>query len=201
MPIFEGTIRLEDGDGLESSLTVDSGRFVVEAGEYEIGNWAVEELSVERQNGEFRIGVEGEELVVSVSDPATFSESLGIKERKPKQRKKTKTEKVSKKRSREEANPPATAAADQTPGLLARIPTKWKLSGFVLVGLVVLGVLVPSWLALLLLLVGMVTLFLGIAARSESGAAFLPPPFFATTAASVGGIALVLLAVVIIAIT
>ena len=34
-----------------------------------------------------------------------------------------------------------------------------------------------------------------------SGTSFLPPPLFATTAAAVGGIGMVLLAVVIIAIT
>ena len=48
---------------------------------------------------------------------------------------------------------------------------------------------------------GLATLFLAIAAKSEGGGTFLPPPFFATTAASVGGIALVLLAITIIAVT
>jgi hypothetical protein len=82
-----------------------------------------------------------------------------------------------------------------------RIPTKWKLVGLGVIGLAALGLFVPTLLALLLMLTGMVTLFLAIAAKSESGTAIMPPPFFATTAASVGGIALVLLAAVIMVIS
>ena len=65
----------------------------------------------------------------------------------------------------------------------------------------VLGFFAPTVLALLFLLAGIGTLFLAIAAKSESGMAIMPPPFFATTAASVGGIVLVLLAAAIMVIT
>ncbi len=85
MPHFNGTIQLDDGDGLETILTVDSGRLIAKAGEHEIGNWAVGELEMERRNGEFHIKVEGEELVVGVEDAVGFTEILGIKEAKVKE--------------------------------------------------------------------------------------------------------------------
>jgi hypothetical protein len=244
MPVFNGTIRLEEGDGLDTTMIVDSGRLVVTAGEHEIGNWAVDELSVRRQNDEFRVQVEGEEIAVAVTDPAGFSEVLGIQDRTPKRRraKKPSTDKGFKRKEhsqaeegpaaptpvvvaragtaepspavsapRSEPSPPVpplpaaatteTRAPGEEPSMWSRLPMRFRLAGIGLVGLVILGLIAPSLLALLLMLVGMVTLFLGIAARSDSGTSFLPPPLFATTAAAVGGIGMVLLAVVIIAIT
>jgi hypothetical protein len=227
MPEFQGTIRLEDGDGLASSLLIDDGRLLVTAGEHEIGNWAINELSAVRQNGEFRLNVEDDELVVGVNDPVGLSEALGIKDDAPKQRrvKKPKAEKKSKRntRSQPEETPPVASLVVEAPvssidtapvpvasieqagaekaSLWTRLSPRTKLIGAGAIGLVVLGVFAPSILALLMLLVGMVTLFLGIAARSDSGTGFLPPPFFATTTAAAGGIGLVLLAVVIIAMT
>lgn len=248
MPEFKGTIRLEDGngDGLESNLMVDSGRLVVTAGEHEIGNWGIGDLSVKRRNADFHISVEGESLVVVAADPVGLAQVLEIKDRASKKRRAKKPK--SKRPRRTERNqlpadpqtattavvdptppvdPPPVATVPpsdslspysaseplptpainevQTPGetssLWDRLSSRTKLAGAGVIALAVLGVFAPSLLALLLLLVGMVTLFLGIAARSEGATAFLPPPFFATTAAAGGGIGLVLLAVVIIAIT
>ena len=228
MPDFKGTIRLEDGDGLETTLTVDSGRFVAKAGEHEIGNWAINELAVERRDGEFLINVEGEELVVGVADPAGFSEILGVKEKKLKERrvKKSRPPKVKRKeRSRAEANPPSATppapalaapvsvaepppaattsevpVSEEGPSLWARIPNRSKLIGLGVLGFVAFFFLASDLLALLLLLAGVTTLFLAIAAKSESSSGILPPPFFATTTAIVGGIGSVVLALVIMVI-
>jgi len=236
MPDFKGRIRLEDGDGLETTLTVDSGRFVAKAGEHEIGNWAVNELSVVRRNSEFLIKVEGEELVVVMADPLGFSEILGVKEEKSKERrsKKARSPKLKRKeRSTPEVKPPdaappahdaalpayavpapavvaepapvaATAvvqAADEVPSLWQRIPMRTKLIGLGVIGFVIFFILAPSLLALLLLLAGVGTLFLAIAAKNESGSGFLPPPFFATNLAVAGGIGSVVLSLVIMVIT
>jgi hypothetical protein len=229
MPDFNGTIQLEDGDGLETILTVDSGRLIAKAGEHELGNWAVGELEMERRNGEFRIKVEGEELIVGVEDPAGFTEILGINEAKPKEgrQKKPRTPRVKRKdRKRAEANlvptapaapvvvapvsvteppPPSTNGAvsppEEGPSLWARIPLRAKLAGLVVIGLVAFFFLAPNLLALLLMLAGVATLFLAIAAKSESGTGVLPPPFFATTTAIAGGIGSVVLAMIIMVIT
>jgi hypothetical protein len=235
MPDFKGKIRLEDGDGLETTLTVDSGRFVAKAGEHEIGNWAVNELSVVRRNSEFLIKVEGEELVVVMADPLGFSEILGVKEEKSKERRRktARSPKLRRKeRSTPEAKPPDAAppaydaalpayavpapavvaepapvaatgvvqAADEVP-LWQRIPMRTKLIGLGVIGFVVFFIVAPSLLALLLLLAGVGTLFLAIAAKNESGSGFLPPPFFATNTAVAGGIGSVVLSLVIMVIT
>ena len=216
MPEFQGSIRLEDGDGdtLDTKLTVDSGRLVVTAGEHEIGDWAIEELFVERHNGEFRVRVEGEELVLGVNDPVGFHQGLGLDDRRPKLKRSAKLRKE--KRSTRKTDPPAAAPTSEpsqsaapteaqpgsdNPSLWNRLSLRSKLVGAGAIALAVLGVFAPSWLALLLLLAGMVTLFLGIAARNDSGTSILPPPFFATTGAGVLGIALVLVAVALIALT
>ena len=271
MPEFKGTIQLGegDGDGLATNLTVDAGRLVVTAQEHEIGNWAVEELSVKRQNSEFRIRVEGEELVVAVADPVGLSQVLDIKEPTPKRWRvrKPKAAKSSRKGSSQpKADPepatiaaaipppaesPAVDSAPQSESLIvapvppadspavdpapqseslivapvppaeslpayvtkevqstveatspwARLSSRTKLAGLGVIVLVVLFVIAPNLLALLMMLAGMGTLFLAIAAKSDSGTTILPPPFFATDMAIFGGIGMVLLAVVIIAIT
>ena len=201
---------------------VDSGRFIAKAGEHELGNWAVGELSVERRNNEFRIKVEDDELVVGVADPVGFSQILGVNEQKPKERrdKKPKASRPKRKeRSRDQvdsptvatpavtaapvsvaepslAATPSTASEEATP-LWARIPKRWKLAGLGLIGILVFFVLAPDLLALVMMLAGVVTLFLAIAAKSESGTGILPPPFFGTTAAIGGGIGSVLLSLLI----
>jgi hypothetical protein len=228
MEEFKGTIQLEDGDGLETSLTVDGGRLLMTAGEHEIGNWAIEELSAERRNSEIRLRVEGDELVVGAVDPIGLSQALGItngaaqegRGKKPRTKKRLKRKERSQpEESRQVATvvaetpvapavdtPEPVPVVDQSgenePSWWTRLSLRTKLIGAGLVGLVVLGVLAPTLLALLLMLAGMVTLFLAIAAKGEGGAmTFLPPPFFATTTAGVGGIALVLLAIAIMVVT
>lgn len=225
MAQFNGTIRLEDGEGLETTMTVDGGRLVATAGALEIGDWAVGELAVVRRNNEFRIKVEGEELIVGVTDPVGFSQTLGLRDGKPaeQQGKKSKATKPKRKeRSRKEGNAPAASAAmaeapaataspspvtttrgapatEQAPSLFARIPVRWKLACLGFVGLVAFFFIDPNLLALVLLLGGVATLFLAIASKSESGTGIMPPPFFATTAAVAGGVASVLVSLLIMA--
>lgn len=223
MPVFKGTIQLGEGDteGLESSLAVDSGRLVVTAHTHEIGDWAVEDLSVQRRDGVFHIKVEGEELVVAAADPAGLSEVLGVEDQQPKRRltRKPRAGKQSARKESTQQEPvpqgttpvstaPAAAAspvpaigdeqsAGQKPSLWDRLPLHWKLAGFGVIGLVALGVFLPVLLALLLMLAGTATLFLAVAAKGETGITVLPPPFFATNAAIAAGITMLLLAVIV----
>jgi hypothetical protein len=304
MPEFKGKIRLEDGDGLETTLTVDSGRLLAKAGEHEIGDWAISELSAQRRNSEFLIKVEGEELVVDVADPIGLAQVLGVKEDEPKGRrvKKPRVRRLKRKeRTTPEVNPPPVAApvaavsppvfvpepppvvapvaavsppvfvpepppvvapaavmppvfvpepppvvapaavmppvfvpesppvvapvaavsppvfvpepapvvapagevnaADEGPSPWQRIPMRAKLIGLGFIGFVVFFFVAPSLLALLLLLAGVATLFLAIAAKNETGSGILPPPIFATNAAIASGFGSVLLALVIMVIT
>ncbi len=214
MTVFEGSIRIAGAGeaGLSASLAVDAGRLVVTSQDHEIGDWSVEELVVERRDDAFHIKVEGEELVVAVADPAGFSAGLGIKERRASRVRpgKNKAGRSGRRERRGEeavAGAPArawgspAAAIDDAepvrrgPSLWDRLPLRWKLSGLGLVALVVLGVLAPGLLALLLILAGVVTLFLSIAATGESGSAFRAPAFFANPAVIAGAIVAVLLGI------
>lgn len=76
-----------------------------------------------------------------------------------------------------------------------------KLIGLGVIGFVAFFFVAPSLLALLLMLAGVATLFLAIAAKNETGSGILPPPFFATNAAIAGGFGSVLLALVIMVVT
>lgn len=210
MPVFDGTIRLGDGDGLDSSFAVDGGRLVVTSREHEIGNWAVEDLSVKRQNGEFRIRVEGEELVVAVADPAGMSEALGIKEGKLRRDGKPKA-KPGRASSPEEPVKAATwvpvepKPAGPPPEQEPRRPSWWQrlpLRGKVAVvgagALVVLGIVAPTVVALLLLFAGLATLFLAILAKDDGGMGIHPPSFFGTAPAIALGFVMVVVALAII---
>ena len=364
MPEFKGTIRLEDGDSLETTMTVESRRLVVKAGAHEIGNWSISELSTKRRNSQFRIKVEGEELVVDVADPIGVANALDVKadESKGRRGKKPSARRFKRKeRPAPEVKPsPAVAAAaadpvfvpepppvvaaaaaepvfvpepppvvapaaavadaiffgepdpavappafvsepppvvapaapdtiffgepepavappviapepppvvapaaavaepvlfaepepepvvvpaavmppafvpepapvvtsvavvappgavsepasgvaavegetvDTEPSLWQRTPMRTKLIGLGAVGFIIFFFVAPSLLALVLMLAGVATLFLAIAAKNESGSGLMPPPFFATNTAIAGGLGSVLLAMVIMVIT
>ncbi len=194
-------------------MEVESGRLVVTSGEHEIGNWAVEELSVRRRHDEFLIRVEGEELVVAGVDAAGFSDGLGIKDRRLPGAGKAGGAKRSRRAGRsgggsqeptgpQTALPPpgAPSVASETveapdPEVVSRVPLRWKLAGLGAAGLVVLGVLATSFLALLLVLSGVVMLLLAIAATGDAATPVRPPPFFGTPAAIAGGIAMVVVGI------
>ncbi len=94
----------------------------------------------------------------------------------------------------------ATPPPPKPPSLWRLLPLRWKLAGFGVVGLIVFGVFYPGILALLLMLTGMVTLFLAIAAKGDSQSAVRMPAFFTTTPAIVAGVVMVVLGLILITI-
>lgn len=94
----------------------------------------------------------------------------------------------------------ATPPPPKPPSLWSLLPLRWKLTGFGVVGLIVFGVFYPGILALLLMVTGMVTLFLAIAAKGDSQSAVRMPAFFTTTPAIVAGVVMVVLGLILIAI-
>ena len=86
---------------------------------------------------------------------------------------------------------------DTEPSLWQRTPMRTKLIGLGAVGFIIFFFVAPSLLAVVLMLAGVATLFLAIAAKNESGSGFMPPPFFATNMAIAGGFGSVLLAMAI----
>jgi hypothetical protein len=95
----------------------------------------------------------------------------------------------------------AAEEADDGPSLWERTSKRTKLIGLGVIGFAIFFFVAPNLLALLMMLAGVATLFLAIAAKNESGSGFMPPPFFATNTAIAGGFGSVLLAMVIMVIT
>ncbi|HEY5891202.1 MAG TPA: hypothetical protein VIW94_10950 [Acidimicrobiia bacterium] len=90
MSEYTGRLRI-DGDeapsmGVEIDLTDD--RLKVNAGDFEVGDWARSEVRVNALPDGFHVRVEGEELVLDVTDDARFALDLGLRTAHPQLRRK-----------------------------------------------------------------------------------------------------------------
>jgi hypothetical protein len=78
MEEFEGTVRLAGDNGaLQAIMLVGGDRLKVSTRQHEIGNWKLTDISSSLRDDECHITAEGEELVVSVSNPKRFAEAIG----------------------------------------------------------------------------------------------------------------------------
>lgn len=85
MPEYEGSLRIE-GDssppmGVEIDLTED--RLRVTAGGAEVGDWSRQEVRVQALPDGFHVRVEGEEVILDVSNDARFALDLGLRTAHP----------------------------------------------------------------------------------------------------------------------
>lgn len=71
-----------DTEPLEARLEVENGRLIISAANQSIGDWNLEDLDIGRTPEGFRFEVEGEELLLEVSDPLAFEEAIGTNDRK-----------------------------------------------------------------------------------------------------------------------
>lgn len=90
MSEYTGSLRI-DGDeappmGVEIDLTDD--RIKVNAGGVEVGDWARSEIRVNALPDGFHVRVEGEVLVLDVTDDARFALDLGLRTAHPHLRRK-----------------------------------------------------------------------------------------------------------------
>ncbi len=78
MEEFAGTVRLVNDDvTLQAVLLVADNRLRVSAQEHKIGDWKLTDISTRMLPDGCHLAVEGEELVVSVSEPHRFAEAIG----------------------------------------------------------------------------------------------------------------------------
>jgi hypothetical protein len=76
---FEGSLRLVgSNDSLAATVSLDAGEMTITSGGHQIGQWDLDEMELVRQPDGFRIRVEGEELAVSVKNPAAFAAAVGM---------------------------------------------------------------------------------------------------------------------------
>ena len=71
-----------DTEPLQARLEVENGRLIISAANQNIGDWNLEDLDIGRTPEGFRFEVEGEELLLEVSDPLAFEEAIGTNDRK-----------------------------------------------------------------------------------------------------------------------
>jgi hypothetical protein len=58
-------------------------RMSVTAGDQKVGDWALEELDIESMSDGFHVTVDGEEIILNVTDSTRFAAELGITGRRP----------------------------------------------------------------------------------------------------------------------
>ena len=86
MSAYEALLRMQGTDEPPISVLIDltdDQRVVVSAGEVEVGDWAREEVRISAEPDGFHLRVEGEELLLDVSDDARFALDLGMRNAPP----------------------------------------------------------------------------------------------------------------------
>ncbi len=80
MPLFDARLRLPGHSRLPLGVEVDidHSRMTVTAGDRRVGTWPLDRLEVAAHPDGFHISVEGEEIVLSVSESARFAAALGV---------------------------------------------------------------------------------------------------------------------------
>ena len=85
MSTYEGLLRMlgESGPGLGVSVDLTDERMRITAGSEQIGDWAKEEVRLHAEHDGFHVRVEGEEIVLDLTDDAHFAVDFGLKTAPP----------------------------------------------------------------------------------------------------------------------
>lgn len=156
---FEGSLRLVgSNDSLSALVSLDAGEMTISSGGHQIGQWDLGELEVVRQPDGFRIRVEGEELAVSVKNPAAFAQAVGIAE-KPR------------KRGRKRERPAVSANVGRSLGTLGSwfggLPIWARVAIIAAPFIIAFGIIATFTLAAIMVLAGMLALIVGGFALSD----------------------------------
>lgn len=85
---FEAALKVgADTEPLRTRLEVEGGRLIIRAADQKIGDWAISDLDLQRVSGGYRVGVEGEELILDVPDILGFQEAISVEPTKRKRAK------------------------------------------------------------------------------------------------------------------
>jgi hypothetical protein len=77
MGSFNASLRtLGDRRGLPATVTLDHGRISIEAGDYAIGEWSLDEVHLEPTGSGYRMAAEGEQIILEIQDSANFEIEL-----------------------------------------------------------------------------------------------------------------------------
>lgn len=218
---FNASLKLGgDPQPLPADLTVDQGRLVIKSSDQLIGDWGLKDLAFQRVANGFRMDVEGEQLILEMSDGAAFEEAIGFNRKgrgraaKPSRREKTKTQKDTARTGT--ATAVAESATSPTPapktsfveGVLRKLDAvleraekrygsllpHWVFSRgtvYVLLATLVVGLVFPTVVSTMLLLLGFAVVVFGAVLYTDNGLAVRILPGRATaTHVLIGGVGL-----------
>lgn len=86
MAAYDAQLRVQGTDGEPIHVMVDLSddrRIVVSAGEIEVGDWSRDEIRLSALPDGFHVRVEGEELILDVTEDARFALDLGVRNAHP----------------------------------------------------------------------------------------------------------------------
>ncbi|MGH8946002.1 MAG: hypothetical protein ACRDVL_07635, partial [Acidimicrobiia bacterium] len=85
MGTFRASLKtLGDRRGLPATISLDDDVLSITAGDQEIGSWSLAEITLEPTPGGYRMGAEGEQILIDIPDKDSFAEELN--QRNPKRR-------------------------------------------------------------------------------------------------------------------
>ncbi len=84
MGSFSASLRtIGDRRGLPATVTIDSGRITIEAGDHPIGDWSLDEVHLEPTGNGYRMAAEGEQILLEVQDAESFEIELRTIRKRP----------------------------------------------------------------------------------------------------------------------
>ncbi|HSJ83043.1 MAG TPA: hypothetical protein VLA91_04425 [Acidimicrobiia bacterium] len=85
MSSFAARLRMPGRSRLPMGVEVDifRERMSLMAGDRKVGDWALEELDIKSKSDGFHVTVDGEEIILNVTDSTRFAAELGITGRRP----------------------------------------------------------------------------------------------------------------------
>lgn len=182
---FEGSLRLVgSNDALSAVVSLDAGEMTITSGGHQIGQWDLDEMELIRQPDGFRIRVEGEELAVSVKNPAAFAEAVGIADT-PKGRN----------RAHSRDRGALTANVGRSLGTLGSwfggLPIVARVAILAAPFVIVFGIVATFTLAAIMVLAGMLALIVGGFALSDDPTVYTLDARIPEWALPVGGLVLI----------
>lgn len=169
---------------MSAVVSLDAGEMTITSGGHQIGQWDLDEMELIRQPDGFRIRVEGEELAVSVKNPAAFAEAVGIADT-PKGRT----------RAHSRDRGALTANVGRSLGTLGSwfggLPIVARVAILAAPFVIVFGIVATFTLAAIMVLAGMLALIVGGFALSDDPTVYTLDARIPEWALPVGGLVLI----------
>ncbi|HSJ85338.1 MAG TPA: hypothetical protein VLA91_16170 [Acidimicrobiia bacterium] len=85
MTAYDARLRLSwtEGEPIDVLIDLTEDRITMRSGDVEVADWALDEVGISPHLDGFHIRVEGEELILNVSEDARFALDLGLRDAPP----------------------------------------------------------------------------------------------------------------------